>query len=130
LRRQSRRGDGDRRSSEFWFSEAICKRKFAKRYRRVPLKYRTGEVVMRGDRVLLSGEVGVVEYIADETINDPMSRWLLEENRGGVMISQLRSLGRVFTSPEEDSDVEFLSRGDYEAAEESGQPGTPPRTSE
>lgn len=47
------------------------------------MKYRTGEVVMRDDRVLLSGEEGVVEYVADETTNDPMSRWLFEENRGG-----------------------------------------------
>jgi hypothetical protein len=38
---------------------------------------------MRDDRVLLSGEEGVVEYVADETTNDPMSRWLFEENRGG-----------------------------------------------
>ena len=85
---------------------------------------------MRGDRVLLSGEEGVVEYVADESIDDPMSRWLLEENRGGVMISQLKSLGRVFTSPEEDSDVEFVSRGELSALEERGTPGTPPTNSE
>jgi hypothetical protein len=41
------------------------------------------------------------------------------------MISQLRSLGRVFTSPEEDSDVEFLSRGDSDAEGESGGSGAP-----
>jgi len=87
----------------------------------MPLKYRTGEVVMKGDRVLLSGEEGVVELVADENSNDPMSLWLLEEDRGGVMISQLRSLGRVLTSPEEDSDIEFVCRGDFQAVDGSAQ---------
>jgi hypothetical protein len=85
----------------------------------MPLKYRSGEVVMKGDRVLLSGEEGVVEFVADETSNDPMSLWLLQEDRGGVMISQLKSLGSVVTDPEEDSDVKFVSRGDSDAVDES-----------
>ncbi len=75
------------------------------------LKYRSGEAVIRGDRVLLGNEPGVIEFVADPTIDDPKTRWYIEEYGSGVMISQLESLGSDFDDhPEEDADLKFVSR--------------------
>jgi hypothetical protein len=78
----------------------------------MPLKYRSGEVVTKGDRVLLAKKEGVIEFVGDETSSDSTSLWLVEKHGGGVVISQLRSLGSVITNPEEDDDVEFVCRGE------------------
>ncbi len=76
----------------------------------MPLKYKSGEVVMKGDRVLLSEEAGVIEFVADPLLNDPNTLWYVKEYGGGVMVAQLEHLGSVFTHPEEDADLEFVSR--------------------
>jgi hypothetical protein len=88
----------------------------------MPLKYGSGEVVMKGDRVLLSKEAGVIEFVADPLNNDPITLWYVKECGAGVVISQLKSLGSVFTHPEEDSDVKFVCRDTSQAVEESGGP--------
>jgi hypothetical protein len=78
----------------------------------MPLKYQSGEEIMKGDRVLLSGDPGVIELVADSLIHDPDTLWYIEEFGGGVMISQLKRLGSVFVhEPETDGDLEFVSRG-------------------
>jgi hypothetical protein len=74
------------------------------------LKYRSGIDVMKGDRVLLSKVPGVIEFVADPLICDANTVWYVNEYGQGAMISQLESLGSVFTDPEEDGDVEFVCR--------------------
>jgi hypothetical protein len=76
------------------------------------LKYQSGEAVMKGDRVLLYREEGVIEFVADPTVNDPKTLWYVQKFGGGVMVSELKSLGSVFTNPEENSRVEFVCRGE------------------
>lgn len=76
----------------------------------MPMRYKSGEVVTKGDRVLLSEEPGVIEFIADPLLNDPNTLWYVEKYGGGVMVTQLKHLGSVFTNPEEDADLEFVSR--------------------
>lgn len=76
----------------------------------MPLRYYTGEVVTKGDRVLLSKEVGVIDFIADPLFKDLNTLWFVEKYGGGVMVTQLKHLGSVFTNPEEDADLEFVSR--------------------
>jgi hypothetical protein len=79
----------------------------------MPLKYQSGEEVMKGDHVLLSREAGVIEFVADPQISDPNTIWYVEKYGGGVMISQLRNLGSVFDdNPEEDDDLKFVDRCD------------------
>jgi hypothetical protein len=91
----------------------------------VPFKYRTGEEVMAGDRVRLSNETGVIEFVADPAVNEPKTAWYVQEYGGGVMISQLESLGSVFdNNPEEDEDLEFVCRENNNGPDE-GTAGCP-----
>ena len=75
--------------------------------------YRSGEDVRPGDRVLVHGEPGEVELIADP-LNTSLSdadRWYVAEFGGGVMIRNPKALGRVFySSPETEDHVEFIAR--------------------
>jgi hypothetical protein len=76
----------------------------------MPLRYKSGEVVMKGDKVLLSEEPGVIEFVADPLLSDPSTLWYVKKFGAGVMVAQLEHLGSVFTNPEEDADLEFVSR--------------------
>jgi hypothetical protein len=82
------------------------------------LKYQSGEEIIKGDHVLLSGEPGVIEIVADPHVSDPSTAWYVEEFGGGVMISRLQRLGSVFTEePESDDDLQFVRRGDSGAGD-------------
>jgi hypothetical protein len=73
------------------------------------LTYRSGELVMKGDRVLFHGEPGEIEFIADAA--DPDSDWFVAEFGGGCMISA-QGFGCVFIpSTADEEEVEFVSRG-------------------
>jgi hypothetical protein len=79
------------------------------------LKYQTGEEILKGDNVLLSGEHGVIQIVADPSFEEPETLWYVQEFGGGVMISQLGRLGSVFVDdPESDGDLEFVSRADQD----------------
>jgi hypothetical protein len=43
------------------------------------LKYQTGEEIRKGDRILISGQLGEIELIADPLLNDPTTTWYVEE---------------------------------------------------
>jgi hypothetical protein len=83
------------------------------------LRYQTGELVMTGDRVLLDGRAGVIEFLVDPTVDDPSKRWWIENHGKGVLVSQLQDLGSLYTDPEEDPDLHFVGRGP-------GMPEAPP----
>ena len=77
----------------------------------MPLRYSSGEEIMKGDRILFAGDPATVELIADPEIPDPDTRWYVEEFGQGIMISEPRRHGSVFASdPESDDELEFVSR--------------------
>ncbi|HEX5235290.1 MAG TPA: hypothetical protein VFW25_08175 [Silvibacterium sp.] len=79
----------------------------------MPLRYISGEEIMKGDRVLYGGEWGIIELVADPAVSDPETHWFIQEYGRGVMISELERFGRIFTSdPEDDGDLELLSRSE------------------
>jgi hypothetical protein len=76
------------------------------------LRYRSGEEIRKGDRVLFHGNPAGVELVACDA-NDPETAWYIEEYGGGVMVSDPMVSGRTFISKEqldEYEDLEFVSR--------------------
>jgi len=89
----------------------------------MPLHYQSGEPIGSGDHVLIHGEKGEVEFVADP-LTDP-DDWYVREFGGGVMVTAQVIFGRVFLSaPIMDEDLKFLSRADK--AEGSNQPPAAP----
>ena len=75
------------------------------------LRYHSGEDIQKGDQVLLSGESGVIEIVADPSVSDSETQWYIGEFAGGVMVSQIKRLGSVFVpDPESEEDLKFVSR--------------------
>ena len=82
------------------------------------LKYRSGEEIRKGDRVLFHGEPGRIELVATDP-SDPEGNWYVSEFGGGVMIREPKCFGRAFVradSIDSCEDLEFVSRA--EAIEE------------
>jgi len=80
----------------------------------MPLKYHSGEEVREGDHILHGPSRGVVEFIADPAIDDPKTKWYIEEYGGGIML-MTELYGAVFTgSPDKDDELEFVSRTETE----------------
>jgi hypothetical protein len=73
------------------------------------LKYQTGEEIRKGDHVLINGHPGEIEFVADPLVNDPATRWYVETHGGGVVISEPKHYGSVFTGSDDD-DLTFVSR--------------------
>jgi hypothetical protein len=77
----------------------------------VPFFYQSGEEIRLGDRVLLHGEPGEVEVVADPHA-DP-NDWYVETYGGGVLILEPKVFGRLFVGdPVTDYDgLSFVARG-------------------
>jgi hypothetical protein len=77
----------------------------------VPLTYVTGEEIKKGDRVLLHGEPGEIELVADPMVPDPETDWYVQEYGRGVMILEPKYFGRAFLpEPQTVEDLEFVAR--------------------
>jgi hypothetical protein len=74
----------------------------------MPLHYRCGEEVLKGDHITLHGEPGEVEVVADALAKDPLALWHLRQDGPGVLIREPKVFGRVFFAPE-DCDWQSLS---------------------
>ena len=75
----------------------------------MPFFYSSGEEVRPGDRVLIHGEAGAIECIADAAENP--GDWYVKEHGGGIMVLELKVFGRIFISaPETDEHLTFVSR--------------------
>jgi hypothetical protein len=75
----------------------------------MPFFYSSGEEIISGDRVLIHGEAGDIEFIADPTENP--DDWYVKEHGGGIMVLELKVFGRIFISaPETDEHLTFVSR--------------------
>jgi hypothetical protein len=76
------------------------------------LKYRSGEEIRKGDRVLFHGNPAEVEFVARDS-NDPEAAWHMKEYGGGVLVSDPMVSGRTFIPTDqldEYEDLEFVSR--------------------
>jgi hypothetical protein len=72
--------------------------------------YASGEEIRKGDKVLLHGEPGEIEFVGGPG-NDPDDRFQKEHGRG-VMILEPKSFGRLFLADTQDyEDLELVSRG-------------------
>jgi len=77
----------------------------------VAFKYQSGEEIQKGDRVLLHGEPGEIEFVADKLVGDPARDWYVQELGGGVMVIEPKVFGRVFLRETEGAeDLVFLAR--------------------
>ena len=77
----------------------------------MPLKYNSGEEIMKGDHILYAGDSAEVEFVADPLVPDPDTRWYVETYGQGIMISEPKRHGSVFSSdPESNDELEFVSR--------------------
>jgi hypothetical protein len=76
----------------------------------VPFFYQSGEEIKPGDRVLIHGEAGEIEVVADPV--DEPNDWYVNEYGGGVMIVEPKVFGRLFIqAPVSQHDhLEFVSR--------------------
>jgi len=71
----------------------------------MPFSYHSGEEIKKGDRVLLNGKSGEIEFVADALIGDPAQDWCITEHGRGIMVVEPKCFGRVFltdTYTEED----------------------------
>ena len=79
------------------------------------LKYRSGQEIKKGDRVLFHGNPAEIELVAcDPHDSDPGVAWYMKEFGGGVMVLDPLISGRTFVpsnSLDEYEDLEFVSRG-------------------
>jgi hypothetical protein len=72
-------------------------------------KYKSGEEIKKGDRVLLHGKPGEVEFVVEELTGDLGMDWYMEEFGGGVMIKEPEVFGRCFIH-DTTVDLDFVSR--------------------
>jgi hypothetical protein len=76
------------------------------------MKYRSGEEIRNGDRVLFHGAPAEVELVASNE-TDPEQAWYVQEFGGGVLIKEPMVSGRTFIREEslpDYEDLEFVSR--------------------
>jgi hypothetical protein len=76
------------------------------------LKYRSGEEILKGDRVLFHGSPAVVELVAVDP-NDPEHVWYVSRFGGGVLVNDPKVSGRTFISCHqlaEYAGLQFISR--------------------
>ena len=74
-------------------------------------RYQSGEEIRKGDRVRFHGNPSEIELVAFDA-NDPEHAWFVQEEGGGVMISEPAS-GRTFIPADqipECEDLEFVAR--------------------
>ena len=78
----------------------------------VILRYRSGEEIKKGDRVLFHRAAAEIEFVASDPDNPEMT-WYLEEFGGGVSIREPDDPNRTFIPADkigEYEDLEFVSR--------------------
>jgi hypothetical protein len=68
----------------------------------VKFKYKSGEEIKKGDRVIFHGEPGRIEFVVEELCGDPAMDWYMSEFGGGVMVHELK-FGLSFLHEREDS---------------------------
>lgn len=78
------------------------------------LKYRSGQEIKGGDRVLYFGNAAEIELVACSA-DDPEAEWFINEFGGGIMILDPKVSGRTFIPANmivDAHELEFVSRAD------------------
>lgn len=86
------------------------------------MAYLSGKEIRKADRVLYSGEPGIIEFVAS-SLGDPETDWYVTEYGGGVMILAPNRFGRVFIPAgqiEEADELEFVARNDEANTSDTG----------
>ena len=78
----------------------------------MPLKYHSGEEIKEGDHILLGHSRGVVEFIVDPAVDDPKTKWYVEEYGGGIMFVTELYRAMFTENPDEDNDLKFVRRAE------------------
>jgi len=84
------------------------------------LRYRTGEEILKGDRVRFHGNPAEIEFVATAS-DDPDLSWYVKEYGGGVMVLDPAVSGRTFIVAAQIGECEEL---EFEGR---GEPGERPR---
>jgi hypothetical protein len=75
------------------------------------VRYQSGEEIRNGDKVLLHGEPGEIEFVVDKFTGDPAMDWQMREQGPGVMVLEPKAFGRAFIRDTENAeDLKFVSR--------------------
>jgi len=67
------------------------------------MRYKSGEEIRKGDRVLFHGEPGEIEFIVDRLVGDPAMDWYLEQGPG-VMVLEPKVFERAFIRDTENTE--------------------------
>jgi hypothetical protein len=76
------------------------------------LRYRFGQEIKKGDRVLFHGNPAQIEFVACERDSGPEIAWYVKEFGGGVMVLDPTVSGCTFLTADslaECEDLEFVS---------------------
>ena len=75
----------------------------------MPFFYSSGKNVRPGDRVLILGEAGEIEFIVDPAKHP--DDWYVKKPGGGIMVLELKVFGKIFSSePQTDEHLAFVAR--------------------
>jgi hypothetical protein len=78
--------------------------------RAAPPRYRSGQVIQRGDRIRYAGEPGEVELVADPNVTDETTAWHLDEFGPGCMITTEKWGAMFLRCTQEQEDLELVAR--------------------
>ena len=74
-------------------------------------RYKSGEVIKKGDRVFFHGEPGEVDFVITEHVGDPTMDWYIDNEGPGVMVVEPKAMGRAYIrETEKAEDLVFVSR--------------------
>jgi hypothetical protein len=77
----------------------------------MPLTYRSGEEIKKGDRVLFHGEPGEIEFVVENVVGDPAVDWYVKELGPGVMVREPKHFGGAYIKDTTNhEDLVFVSR--------------------
>jgi hypothetical protein len=80
------------------------------RFHPMSMRYRSGEEIQAGDRILYCAEPGTIDFVT--TTEDPQHAWYVEQYGGGCMIL-VAPFGKLFLSdPQDQEDLDFVSRAE------------------
>ena len=60
------------------------------------MKYKSGQEIQKGDKVLFHGEPAEIECVVDGLTGDAVLDWNMRENGPGVMIHEPKFFGHVY----------------------------------
>jgi len=76
----------------------------------MPFRYQSGEEIRAADRILYASEPGTIDFVT--TPEDSEHAWYVEQYGGGCMIL-VAPFGSLFVdNPQDDEDLEFVSRSE------------------